>query len=54
MAAVYRDALATSHHPDQVVDALARLDAAAVALARYPNEALLLQALFAHLPGLPD
>jgi DNA polymerase III subunit delta' len=54
MAAVYRDALATSHHPDQVVDALARLDAAAVALARYPNETLLLQALCAHLPGLPD
>jgi DNA polymerase III subunit delta' len=50
MAASYRDALVSAHRPDELVDACARLDAAAVALERYPNETLLLQALFAQLP----
>lgn len=52
-AAVYRDALQTARHPDRVVDALHRIDRAALALERFPNEALLLQALVAHLPPLP-
>jgi DNA polymerase-3 subunit delta' len=53
LAACYRDCLVDAQHPDRVAAALARLDAAAVALARYPNEALLLQALFVGLPALP-
>lgn len=53
LAACYRDCLVDAQHPDRVAAALARLDAAGVALARYPNEALLLQALFVALPALP-
>lgn len=53
-AAVYRDALPTAHHPDRVVDALHRIDDAALSLERFPNETLLLQALLAHLPPLPS
>jgi DNA polymerase-3 subunit delta' len=53
LAACYRDCLVDARHPERVVAALARLDAAGVALARYPNEALLLQALFVGLPALP-
>jgi DNA polymerase-3 subunit delta' len=49
-AAVYRDALPTDPRPDRVVDGLHRIDQAALALERFPNEALLLQALLAHLP----
>lgn len=52
-AAVYRDALPAATHPDRVVSGLHRIDAAALALERFPNEALLLQALLAHLPTLP-
>jgi DNA polymerase III subunit delta' len=51
MAAVYRDALPTAHRPDRLVEACTRIDAAAIALERYPNESLLLQALLAQLPA---
>ncbi|HEY8524208.1 MAG TPA: hypothetical protein VIL48_04545 [Acidimicrobiales bacterium] len=50
LAAAYRDALAGGQARRSIVDALARIDAAALALARYPNETLLLQALVAQLP----
>ncbi|MGH9275112.1 MAG: hypothetical protein ACRDZU_10745 [Acidimicrobiales bacterium] len=53
-AAVYRDALPSARHPDVVVDGLRRIDDAALALERFPNEALLLQALLAHLPPVPS
>jgi DNA polymerase III subunit delta' len=53
LAGTYRDALVDAHRPDLVVGAIARLDEAAVALDRYPNEALLLQALVVRLPALP-
>ncbi|MFZ6004126.1 MAG: hypothetical protein ACOYXM_09355 [Actinomycetota bacterium] len=52
-ASVYRDALPTASHPDRVVAGLHRIDAAALALERFPNEALLLQSLLAQLPTLP-
>ena len=39
--------------PASYVDALGRIDDAAVALQRYPNETLLLQALMANLPAVP-
>jgi len=51
LAATYRDALVAAGSPRRdLVDATVRIDAAAVALQRYPNETLLLQALVAHLP----
>jgi DNA polymerase-3 subunit delta' len=55
LANTYRDALAaastsTSTDPAPLFDALTRIDEAALALARYPNETLLLQSLTAHLP----
>lgn len=50
LAGVYRDALAGGPPRRSVVDALVRIDAAALALNRYPNETLLLQALVARLP----
>lgn len=50
LAAVYRDALAAAGPRRDLVDAVDRIDAAAVALQRYPNETLLLQALVAQLP----
>ena len=53
-AGVYRDVLPTAAHPDRIVAGLHRLDSAALALERFPNEALLLQALLAHLPPLPS
>ena len=52
-AAVYRDALPTARRPELVADGLRRIDAAALALERFPNESLLLQALLAHLPPIP-
>jgi len=52
-AAVYRDALVDARHPAQVVDGLHRIDDAALALERFPNEALLLQSLLSQLPSLP-
>jgi DNA polymerase-3 subunit delta' len=52
-AAVYRDDLRTARHPDRVVDGLHRIDQAALALERFPNEALLLQGLLTHLPPVP-
>ncbi|HJR26390.1 MAG TPA: hypothetical protein VJ804_13015, partial [Acidimicrobiales bacterium] len=52
-AGVYRDALADARHPDRVVAGLHRIDEAALALERFPNEALLLQSLLSQLPSLP-
>ena len=52
-AAVYRDALPAARHPDRVVDGLRRIDDAALALERFPNESLLLQSLLSQLPPLP-
>ena len=51
-AAEYRDALATSRHPADLVAGIHRIEAAALSLERFPNESLLLQALFAQLPPL--
>ena len=51
-AGVYRDALADARHADQVVDGIHRIERAALALERFPNETLLLQALLAQLPAL--
>ena len=51
-AAAYRDALTDARHADQVVDGIHRIEQAALALERFPNEALLLQALLAQLPSL--
>jgi DNA polymerase III subunit delta' len=56
LAAAYRDALVTGGPgppPAELVDALARIDDAGLALIRYPNETLLLQALIARLPPVP-
>lgn len=52
-AGAYRDELGTARHPDRVVAGLHRIDQAALALERFPNEALLLQALLSQLPPLP-
>jgi DNA polymerase-3 subunit delta' len=52
-AGVYRDVLPTDPRPERVVEGLRRIDQAALALERFPNEALLLQALLAHLPPAP-
>jgi DNA polymerase-3 subunit delta' len=52
-AAAYRDALPEARHPDQLVAGLHRIDAAALALERFPNEGLLLLALLSQLPPLP-
>jgi DNA polymerase-3 subunit delta' len=52
-AAVYRDALPSARHPEVIVDGLRRIDDAALALERFPNETLLLQALLSHLPPVP-
>jgi DNA polymerase-3 subunit delta' len=52
-AGAYRSALLDARHPDQLIEACARIDEAALALERFPNEALLLQALLARLPPLP-
>ena len=52
-AAAYRDALADARHPDRVVAGLHRIDAAALALERFPSESLLLQSLLSQLPSLP-
>ena len=49
---VYRDALIDARHPAEVVAGIHRIEAAALALERFPNEALLLQALLAQLPSL--
>jgi DNA polymerase-3 subunit delta' len=52
LACTYRAALAEATPSDSavLVAALDRIDAAAIALQRYPNETLLLQSLAAHLP----
>lgn len=55
LACVYRDALTTDapgRDPERIVAALHRIDDAALALARYPNETLLLQTLAANLPSI--
>ena len=51
-AGVYRDALATARHPDEVVAAIHRLDRVALKLEVFPNETLMLQSLLAQLPAL--
>lgn len=53
LAAAYRDALVERGARRSYVDALARIDDAAVAMQRYPNETLLLQSLMANLPAVP-
>jgi DNA polymerase-3 subunit delta' len=53
LAAAYRDALVAHGARRSLVDAITRIDDAAIALARYPNETLLLQALMANLPSVP-
>jgi DNA polymerase III subunit delta' len=50
LAGAYRDAVASAGPRRSYVEALERIDAAALALIRYPNETLLLQALMAKLP----
>jgi DNA polymerase-3 subunit delta' len=53
LACRYREALGdTTRPPAPLVAALHRIDEAALALQRYPNETLLLQSLAAHLPGI--
>lgn len=52
LAAAYRDALVAGDHRPEVIDAVVRIDEAGLALARYPNETLLLQALVVRLPHL--
>jgi DNA polymerase III subunit delta' len=56
VAAAYRDALvvaAPGAASARLVEALTRIDDAGLALVRYPNETLLLQALIARLPAVP-
>jgi DNA polymerase-3 subunit delta' len=56
LAGAYRDALVTGGpgpSSARLVDALAGIDDAGLALIRYPNETLLLQALIARLPAVP-
>ncbi|MGK2949589.1 MAG: ATP-binding protein [Acidimicrobiales bacterium] len=52
LAGTYRDTLVATGHPADVVAAIHRLEGAALALERFPNETLLLQSLFAQLPTL--
>jgi DNA polymerase III subunit delta' len=52
LAGRYRDRLVDAPDPDPVVAACSRITAAHDALARNPNEALLLEALFLDLPSL--
>jgi DNA polymerase-3 subunit delta' len=49
-AGVYRDALSSARRPDEVVDAIHRLERVALKLEVFPNETLMLQSLLAHLP----
>ena len=51
-AGVYRDALATARHPNELVDAIHRLERVALKLEVFPNETLMLQSLLAQLPAL--
>lgn len=51
-AGAYRDALVEARHPAEILDAIHRIERAALSLERFPNEALLLQALLARLPAL--
>jgi DNA polymerase-3 subunit delta' len=52
LACTYRAKVAEAPRPQALLEALDRIDEAGVALARYPNDKLLLQNLVAHLPGL--
>jgi len=51
-AGVYRDALATARHPNELVHAIHRLERVALKLEVFPNETLMLQSLLAQLPAL--
>jgi DNA polymerase-3 subunit delta' len=53
LATAYRDALVAHGARRPLVEATFRIDAAAVALQRYPNETLLLQSLMVNLPSVP-
>jgi DNA polymerase III subunit delta' len=53
LAGAYRDALAAYGARRSLVEATVRIDDAAIALDRYPNETLLLQSLMAQLPPVP-
>lgn len=53
VAGTYRDTLAEAPRPEPLLEAIDRIDQAGLALQRYPNETLLLQALAARLPSLP-
>jgi DNA polymerase-3 subunit delta' len=52
LAGVYRDALTTDRHPQAIVAAIHRIERVALKLDVFPNETLMLQALFADLPAL--
>jgi hypothetical protein len=52
LAGRYRDRLLDTAEPGAIIAACARITAAADALIRNPNEALLLEALFLDLPSL--
>jgi DNA polymerase III subunit delta' len=58
LAGTYRDRLAelggSTMRPETLIEALERIDNAAIALTRYPNETLQLQALIARLPPLRE
>jgi DNA polymerase III subunit delta' len=54
LAGRYRDHLVDAGDPAPIAAACARITAAAEALIRNPNEALLLEALFLDLPSLAD
>jgi DNA polymerase III subunit delta' len=51
-AGVYRDALVTARHQEEVVDAIHRIERVALKLEVFPNETLVLQSLMAQLPAL--
>ena len=53
LAATYRDAMAAHGARADWLDSVRRIEDAAVALQRYPNETLLLQALVANLAPVP-
>lgn len=52
LAATYRNAVTETDRPAPLLEALDRIDQAALALERYPNETLLLQSLAIRLPSL--
>lgn len=49
-AGAYRDSLVDARHPADIINGVHRIEQAALALERFPNETLLLQSLLAQLP----